>query len=891
MAEAGTVLGHYEILSLCGAGGMGEVYRARDRTLGREVAIKLLPDRFSTDRERLARFEREARILGSLNHPNIATLHGIEEAQGRRFLVMELVPGETLGEKLHRGKLPWQECLPLFIAMADGLECAHEAGIVHRDLKPSNVKITPSGIVKILDFGLAKALTEDAAPSAESKSPTLGFVSTGSGVVLGTTPYLSPEQARGDVVDRRSDIWAFGCVLYEALTGRRAFFRGTLSETLAAILEREPDWEALPERVPPRLRALLERCLQKDPRARLRDIGDARLELAACLSERTPSSGAAVARSARRWLGAVPWVLAGVLATAAILLFRSTPRMPERETAARFEIAMPAGEVFGLNYYPSGNVALSRDGRTLAYVTMKEGVTRLQVRSLGEIEPRTLRDTEGAYDPFFSPDGEWLGFFALGAMWKIALRGGPRSTICPVPPVSRGATWMEDGTIVFAPTFSGGLLRVSANGGEPSVLTTPDSGRGEIAHLWPHALPGGREVLFTIWSGGSFDTASVVSLSLSTGRIGGVVQAGSYPQYSDSGHLLFLRSGALLAQPFEVETLEAKGDPFTVVDRVMASALTGAGEYAVSRSGTLAYVAGDPAPGRALLWVDRNGRAEPVAPTADVRRDFTEVRLSPDGKLVAVGILNDIWTYELDRGSFHRLTSVGVNQCPVWSPDGSEITFSHAGPEEPRLFRVAVDGTGLSELFPPAPLVQMPFSWSPDGIVLAYAETAAAALTKGPDDWDVMMLRQGKDPFAFVRQDFDQGQPMFSPDGKLVAYVSTESNMPQVFVRPYPEGSPTWLVSPERGEAPMWSSDGKEIFYRDGHKVLAVSVRMEPAFAAARPRVLFEDTYLSYAGVDGCSVYDVAPDGRFLMIEKAPPESAPRSLQIVLNWPGQLASH
>jgi serine/threonine-protein kinase len=546
---AGTRLGHFETVSFIGAGGMGQVYRARDTKLGREVAIKILPEAVAQESARILRFEREAQLLASLNHPNVATLHGLEESAGLHFLVMELVPGETLAERLAAGALGMEDAIDVLRQIAEALEAAHEKGIVHRDLKPGNIKVTPDGKVKVLDFGLAKAFGVEAPGSDVSQSPTLVRDGTASGVILGTAAYMSPEQARGKALDKRTDIWSFGCVFYECLTGKQAFGGETVSDTLAAILGREPDWQALPERTPSRVRNLLVRCLQKNSLRRLRDIGDARLEIEDSITEASSTIPPRPAKRSRAVLvgfaGLVLWTIA--VAFAVWSLTRSPA--PERRPT-RFVINPPADEVLGSEGDPA--VTLTPDGKGLVYVAFDGLHSQLYLRLLDQIEATPIPGSEGASTAFFSPDGRWVGFYGDAKLKKLPLEGGVPTALCDAP-IPVGASWGSDGTIVFTPGDFSGLFRVSADGGTPEVLTTPDPGKGESSHRWPDALPGGRAILFTIWTDGTFDNARIGLVSLETGETRVLLEGGSFARYAPSGHIVFARQGALLAglYPFE----------------------------------------------------------------------------------------------------------------------------------------------------------------------------------------------------------------------------------------------------------------------------------------------------------------------------------------------------
>jgi len=632
----GTRLGIYEITVLLGEGGMGQVYRATDTTLSRQVAIKILPDAFAANPERLARFEREAKMLASLNHPNIAAIYAVDKSGGLHALVMELVEGDDLSQRISRSAIPLDEALPIAKQIAEALEAAHEQGIIHRDLKPANIKVRADGTVKVLDFGLAKAMEPTGAMAASnSMSPTITTPAmTQAGIILGTAAYMSPEQARGRTVDKRADIWAFGCVLYEMLTGRPAFSKGTsTADILAAILEREPEWKALPAAVPSTVARLLRRCLEKDPRRRLRDIGDIRLDLDEAstappvnVTRRAP--GRAIVRSL---------VTAAILVALAVIAFaiRSLTRVATvPQPTMRFTLVPPVDQPFSLSE-ADRDFVISRDGTRLVYVSGNDG--KLMVRAIDRLDAVRLGNVTGARSPFLSPDGQWVGFFvgvSSTELKKISMTGGPAISLCRGPGGARGAAWGQDDTIVFS-TQAGKLLRVRASGGEPTVLSTPDSARGETGHIFPSFLPGGQTVLFTVTNvGDPLDNGQIVALDLKTGRRKVLLSGGSQPEYVETGYLVYGVTGALRAVRFNPATLDVMGDPVLVVDHVTTIATTGAGEFSLSASGALVYLPGGViGTARSLVWVDRDGREEPVGAPP---RMYSYSRISPDGSRVAL---------------------------------------------------------------------------------------------------------------------------------------------------------------------------------------------------------------------------------------------------------------
>jgi serine/threonine-protein kinase len=907
----GTRLGPYEIVSPLGAGGMGEVYRARDAKLGRDVAIKILPDVFVGDPDRVARFEREAQVVASLNHPNIAIIHGFQESDGVRALVLELVEGETVGQVIARGPVPLADALAIARQMADALEAAHDKGIVHRDLKPDNVKVTPEGKIKVLDFGLAKMLEAEPArnPSfAGTMSPTLSLHATVGGVILGTAAYMSPEQARGKPVDRRTDIWSFGCVLFEMLTGKQTFEAGeTISDAVAHILTREPDWNALPSDTPSHVRLLLRRCLQKDPQKRLPHIGLVRLELddapsasdglapASAISAPQPASRKRIVIVLAALLGAV-----GIGVASTWALMRTTAATPER---IRFSVVPPSGQPFTLNGF-FRNVTISPDGRIVVYVASPTG--SLMVRALDELEAVPLRGVAAASSPFLSPDSRWIGFFsqlAGGDLKKVSIMGGPALALGRYLGTPRGATWGSDDTIVFATNdLSTGLLRVPAGGGEPKVLTKPDRTRGEQDHWFPSMLPGNRAVLYTIApTDGITDNSQIGLLDLTTGESHTLIRGGSHAQYIDPGYLVYASAGSLRAVRFDLARLAVSGDPVPVVDQVMTFG-TGAGLFEVSRNGTLVFVGGGAANGigtpRSLVWVDRRGKEEPIpAPT----RTYVFARLSPDGHSVAVDIRdqdNDIWIFDLNRPTLRKLTfNPGPDSWPIWTPDGRRIVFSStrgSATQQGNLFWQAADGTGTAERLTTSANIQQPHAFSPDGqniIVYELVPSAASDLTLLP-----IGTLSGKSPTGkletkpLIHSPASDSAGEISPDGNFIAYHSQESGQNQVYVRPFPNvDTGRWQISTDAGTRPAWAANGRELFYMNADgAVMAVPIQTEPTFSAGNPTKLFDGQW--FRGQSGRS-YDVAKDGRFLMIKDVATNeqgSAAATMTVVVNWVEEL---
>jgi serine/threonine protein kinase len=896
----GTRRGSYEIVAPLGAGGMGEVWRARDLRLRREVAIKAIPESFVADPERLARFEREARLLAALNHPNIAVIYGIEESEGSLLLVLEIVEGETLAERLARGPLPVEEALSVCIQIAAGLEAAHERGVIHRDLKPANVKLRPDGSVKILDLGLARAVEPAAAVTDPSLSPTITSGPTGIGVILGTAAYMSPEQARGKGLDKRTDIFSFGCVLYECLTGERAFPGESISDTLAAVLRSEPDWTALPAETPPRIRDLLRRCLQKDPKRRLHDIADARIEIeeaVAMPADALPAArpGWAPSSSGRsRFLWAAAGLLAG--AAVAVLVARGLFRPPDRNILPSIRSSFslpPETRIDTRGRRPS--MAFSPDGTSFVFRAVSDGVARLYLRSMDRAEASPIPGTEGAFNPFFSPDGEWLAFFTTSELKKVPLAGGTPLTVAVVPPITQGGTWASDGFIYFSPISEGGLSRVAAAGGIPETFTTPDAKEGEGAHVWPQALPDGEHFLLIVRPGKNLqdlESSNLAIHSLKTGRRRIVLQGASFARYAPPGRILFVRGRSVQAVSVDPKRWEPTGRPVPLLRDVLIASSDATAYFAVGSNGLLVYAAGGLAERETStpVWVDRNGTAESLPlPT----RTYFTPRLSPDGRTLAFVVAErsrfSVWTYDFARKALSPLVPErGLAFNPVWAPDGLRIAFSRLEREWPQLFWRAADGGGALEALAPSGQADFPTSFSPDGRLLAYSSAAPGKLENS--DIRLLSLAGKREGRPWLATPFDEFSPFFSPDGRWIAYVSTESGRREVYVRPFAGPGGRVRISTEGGGEPAWSPDGKELFYRIGDRLMGVRVETSPTFTAATPRVLLTGSYVAGGGLDAPRLYDVSPDGkRFLFIKPIEKKEEPITrLELVVNWPAML---
>ena len=801
--QPGHKLAHYEIVEPIGKGGMGEVYRARDTKLGRDVAIKVLPDEFAQDSERLRRFQREAKVLASLNHPNIASIYGLEQSGSTHYLVLELVPGKTLAERISGGPIPLEEALEIATKIGEALEEAHEQGIVHRDLKPANVKQTEDGKIKVLDFGLAKAFAHEATEVDSSLSPTLTRDATRAGVIMGTAAYMSPEQARGKHVDKRSDIFSFGSVLYEMLSGRKAFSGADVSEIMAVVIKSEPDPSALPRDLDPRLRRLLERCLKKDPRERLRDIGDARWEIEEARVR--PDAAAPSLPLVSTWRRTLPWAVAVVMAIVAFASWLGAPSDPGRP--AQMQVALPPGVLLAVDTeHPV--LALSPDGTRLVFVGEEDGVRRLYIRDLAESEAQVIAGTEDAASPFFSPDGDWIGFLTVDLLKKVSVEGGVPVAVHRYPgtPVSRGFTWSTGDTVVQSLSVNDGLYLGSVAGDamrpfdEWEPITEPT-----VPTAWPYALPGGKRVLFVHGIEES-DEARIAVLDLETGETVSLFPGGSNPRYSPTGHVLYARSGSLYAVSFDPVRAEVTGGERKLLDGLL-TAKNGAAQFAVGAGGTLAYVTGDAELGdHELVWVDRQGRPETILD----RPFFTIPRLSPDGTGLLVtsrtGANHDIWLFDLGRATFTRLTShPGEDVAALWSPDGKSLALASEvdNPDEgPALawmpsFNVAPEVLNQS---PGLGNWEGPSSWSPDGKWLAYTTVRGAA------QWDVWMLsmEEEAEPVPFLESSAKELAAMFSPDGRWIAYVSDVSGRDEVYVKSFSDPSaPVVPISARGGFEPL----------------------------------------------------------------------------------------
>ena len=906
--ESGTSLGPYFIHSLLGAGGMGEVYRAQDPRLGRDVAIKVLPSHLTLDPARFARFEREARVLASLNHSNIGALYGLEEFDGGRALVMELVEGEDLVHRLARGPIPLAGALSIAKQIAEALEAAHDQGIIHRDLKPANIKVRDDGTVKVLDFGMAKVL--ETSPHAEAKNSfTLPGQSTEVGIILGTPGHMSPEQAAGKGADKRADIWAFGVVLYEMLTAQALFSGGTTSEVVARIIEREPDVTPLPPSTPPAIRALIDRCVTKDPRNRLQAIGEARIAIERAIAQPDAyirlEAGPVTARSTPRpvWQRVMPWALVVALATAGLVLWApgrtGPPAMPLRLS---IELGVDASLAVG----GGGALAVSPNGRVVAFVarTSADGPAQLYVRQLGELkelQSTALPGTDGADNPFFSPDGQQIAFFAEGKLKRTSITGGGPVTVCDAPVGDAagggGGAWAEDGTIVFVPSLGPGvtLSRVSSAGGTAEPLVS--LAEGEFGHRWPQLLPGGRGVLYTAPDRpGAVNDANLVVQPLPSGARKVVHRGGYHGRYLPSGHLLYLHDGVLFAVPFDIDRLQSTGQATSVLDGVSSSTYTGSAQFAVSTDGTLVYIPGRSiGEGLPVVWMDRGGNTRPlwVSPA-----NWFNVRFAPEGRRLAMDIFSgptsDIWVYDWERDTATPLTRHPAGELkPVWTPDGRRIAFnSNRDNSTHNLYWQRADGAGDAQRLTESDQSQWPVSWHPSGKFLAFEEHKVGA----PFDrnWDLMILPMDGDdvsgwkpgtPTAFLDSPSEEMQPNFSPDGRWLAYQSNETGRYEVYVRPFRGRGDGWRISAGGGTFPTWSRTRAELFYGVNGQIMVAAYAVEgEAFRADKPRLLPNARY-RVAGP--ARMFDLHPDGeRFAVATAAEAEGNAKrdSVAVILNF-------
>jgi serine/threonine-protein kinase len=860
----GEAVGHYRIVEKIGEGGMGVVYRALDTRLRRTVAIKVLRPEIATNPARVARFEREARLLAALSHPNIGAIHGLEEHNGQFWLVLEFVEGDTLAAIIGHGPVPVRRVVDIAGQVARAIESAHEKGIVHRDLKPANVKVRPDGTVKVLDFGLAKALADDFG----SEDSTTTDSATREGTILGTPAYMSPEQACGAPVGSPTDIWAFGCTLFELLSGQKPFKGSTSAEVRAAVVRGEPAWGSLLPDTPAPLRMLVRSCLEIEPNNRLHHMGDARLFLDSALTDATSSSQDLVHPIRKRQLTrglvlAAAFTVAGGFVGVAVSHFfvRSEPASP-----IHLPLAPPFEHEPRFGFGPS--VAISPDGRSMVYALESGTTTLLYLKRLDELDARPIAGTQGARNPFFSPGGEWVGFYDDDdrKLKRVSIRGGEPVAILSTD-FQGGADWGPDDTIVFA--SNAGLMRVPAGGGAIDQVTA-----GEDGKMWPTLLPGGKVVIFSRLSArGTFDDAEIVAVRLPRGEPQVVLKSAYYPHYAPTGHLIFVQGDSVLAAPFNVDALEVTGPAVTILRDLWISSWTGYADFGFSHTGTLAYVSGGRQPTQAtLVTVERSGREHPFV---DDRRAYRVPRVSPDGRQVAMTLVDqqvDVWISDLDRKSLHRLTdSPSWDAYPLWQPGVRWMAFASMRDGVASIYRQELN-TGAIEKLVATDRPVYPNSWSSDGKLLAYHEENPQT---GTDIW--IYSTDTRTAKEFLRTPFNERHAEFSPDGRFIAYESGEGGEQlEVYVRPYPQINPRTKISTNGGTSPRWGPSGRELFYRIGGKLMAVSLTSTPELGAGPPRELFEGPYGSY---------DVLPNGQsFIMVKERSAGDTPTRINLVLNW-------
>jgi serine/threonine-protein kinase len=861
----------YRLVEKLGQGGMGVVWKALDTTLDREVAIKLLPPDFAADAERLARFDREARLLASLNHPNVAGIFGIHDSDGTVFLAMELVPGDDRSQRLERGRVPVDEALRIAREVATGLEAAHDNGVIHRDLKPANVKLTLDGKAKILDFGLAKAADAARQASGEqslSLSPTMTSAGTVAGMILGTASYMSPEQAAGQPIDRRCDIWSFGVMLNELLTGKRLFDGETVSHTLAGVLRADVDLDDLPADVPRDVRRLLERCLERDVTRRLRDIGEARIALDDAIERpaedaggtRDPSALPAGRSSKLPWLLAVVGLAAAAGALAALFLRDA----PEPEPVRRFALTTPSSS--GLRHGDGRSITISPDGRRIITRSFIGSDIKLFMRDLSDFEPREIPGTEGANAPHFSPDGEWVAYLSSSGLFKLRPEGGAPVRIGGMPPSSADYHWAGDGYFYYQDR--GHLWRLPEDGGEPERLTT-DEALGGNQLREPFAVPEQRIVLCN--TGGGVKSAQLMALDLDDGTVRSLDTAGSDPRYLPSGHLLFRQHDQIVAAGFDIDELRFESSPIPVAPRAMLDAWSM--QLDVAADGTLAYMPKRSGTARSLVFVDREGRDEAAVTNELPFTTVNDLRFSPDGQRLTVSVgVSEIWMIDLRTETPTLLTESGF--YPVWSPDSKEIVYSSVRGESYDVYRVPVDLSRPESILLDVENNLRTMEWTPQGTLILREEIPGKGMdlsywTDLDDPATLGNLLDGPD---------DELAPDVSPDGRWMAYVSDYSGSDEIYVTSFPKPGARSQISNNGGHSPCWSPDGQTLYYLDGLKMMAVSLQTSPAVQVLDRRELFEGAYVQYRW---SRQYDLSPDGTRFVMTKNPPNS---NVEVVTNW-------
>ena len=886
----GQRIGSFEIGEMIGRGGMGVVYLARDTKLDRSVAIKSMPAELQADSTAQMRFKREAKLLASLNHPNIAVIHDIiEQDAGSGYLVLEYIPGQTLAERIAHKPLKLQDALSIGGQIAEALLGAYEQGVTHRDLKPGNIKITPEGRVKVLDFGLAKA----SATQDEKADITI----TQPGRIVGTPAYMSPDQARGNPTDHRTDIWSFGCVMYEMLTGRLPFEGETATDTVARVLEHQPDWQALPQQTPTNIRVMLRRCLEKNPRQRLQHIGDAALEINETLNlpkavppVTTSSASISPATDKQLLIGvmAACLVLAAIAVSLTIWILKPSAS-PLSPPPVRFPITLPQSQQAGYSSPLAGRLALSPDGGRIAYIASENGVNQLFVRELDSVEARRISGTEDAHSPFFSPDGNWVAFFTEGRLKKVSLETGTVLDICFVSPVSHGGCWVgTNNTIYFTGNPSSGLFKVSAEGEPtPVPVTNPDYADGQRLHTMPMVLPGGKDILFTIATDESSDKWRIALLSVETNNWRQLSLRGSnahYVEYGGGGHLVYAGLDSLLAAPFDLKHRRVTGSEVKVIDGLSTDTPA---QFSLSTNGTLVYASeGIEASKSILVWVDLQGKKEPLSLAPDI---YAGPRLSPDGRQLAVvkvyaDSASDIFIGQLTRPALTKITdNPSWDLWPVWGPVSKRITYASFRADnnyEPSLFSVSADGSGEESLAEGIP--KLPCSWSGDEQTLAFVSIGAEVNEISSFDIWVLSMEEGRQTREFLATRYNEKMPAFHPRGDWIAYASDISGRYEVYVRRYPSGNDRRQISFDRGDEPIWDASGKMLYYRSGNTMKAVAIEVEPSFSVGEPNDLFTEFSARNMIVRNYDFDSV--NRRFIMVKPLQEESTPTQINVVLNW-------